>query len=597
MPTMVDVDQYKSALTPQQVDTALKNMSDTEKVLQTAQGYAEQAKQYAASVNPQRVSPLVGNGNPANVEGTMSAALWGLVINGGAVQSGTPAPDSQAAIAVPGSSGTIPVTVSNKNLVLGAYYSPASSDYGTLITVTGGLVCDIPAGIKITCSVTLTASSATKAYWNNNYFGTGTTTDISVNPGTHRYSSEITLQQTLSGALTGRIALSKSKTGDGVEIKPSNLMISFSQDTGYTANEKSTITTQTPNGLPGIPVSSGGNYTDENGQQWVCDTIDFFRGVKTQRVGVLTFNSSSGLAKSGTNVNDAYYFSRALSNLAPAASGYDVNTGLGYQYAIGLCNYFEIASSGVYATSVIGFDIANIEDNGYCNIRFGFGKGNMSTLAQAQQWFDSHTLTVYYPLAEPIETAIDDGVMQQFADAQSYDGSTLAVTAEPVSGIALSAVGAGVQGGYAERILTAVQQSALLDLVYPVGSIYMSANATSPASFLGGSWERIQGRFLLAASSSYTAGSTGGEATHTLTEAELPEISGSFGGTSSGNAWGVLGTSSGVFSRSEPIPAPTNTEKSSTNTRNATVNMSFGSGQAHNNMPPYLAVYVWKRTA
>lgn len=142
-----------------------------------------------------------------------------------------------------------------------------------------------------------------------------------------------------------------------------------------------------------------------------------------------------------------------------------------------------------------------------------------------------------------------------------------------------------------------LQKTALLNLVYPVGSIYMSANATSPASFLGGSWERIQGRFLLAASSSYTAGSTGGEATHTLTEAELPEISGSFGGTSSGNAWGVLGTSSGVFSRSEPIPAPTNTEKSSTNTRNATVSMSFGSGQAHNNMPPYLAVYVWKRTA
>lgn len=142
-----------------------------------------------------------------------------------------------------------------------------------------------------------------------------------------------------------------------------------------------------------------------------------------------------------------------------------------------------------------------------------------------------------------------------------------------------------------------LQKTALLNLVYPVGSIYMSANATSPASFIGGSWERIQGRFLLAASSSYTAGSTGGEATHTLTEAELPEISGSIGSNSYGSVWSTLGSTKGVFSSTNDVPSPTNTEKGTTNTRTTQVNMSFGSGQAHNNMPPYLAVYVWKRTA
>lgn len=139
----------------------------------------------------------------------------------------------------------------------------------------------------------------------------------------------------------------------------------------------------------------------------------------------------------------------------------------------------------------------------------------------------------------------------------------------------------------------------IVDIVYPVGSIYISTSPVSPESLFNnfGSWERITDTFLLAAGDTYTAGSTGGEATHTLTEAELPEISGSFGGTSSGNGWGVLGTSSGVFSRSNPIPAPTNTEKTPDNTRDTTVSMSFGSGQAHNNMPPYLAVYVWKRVS
>ena len=191
-----------------------------------------------------------------------------------------------------------------------------------------------------------------------------------------------------------------------------------------------------------------------------------------------------------------------------------------------------------------------------------------------------------------------NAVGENISDVQTAAENLQAIRQAPTAA-ANAAQSAQRAQQYAESINPAnfVQTSGLLNLVYPVGSIYMSTNDTSPAIFLGGSWAKIQDRFLLAASSSYTAGSTGGEATHTLTEAELPEISGSFGGTSSGNAWGVLGTSSGVFSRSDPIPAPTNTEKSSTNTRDATVNMSFGSGQAHNNMPPYLAVYVWKRTA
>ena len=52
-------------------------------------------------------------------------------------------------------------------------------------------------------------------------------------------------------------------------------------------NEIQSITIATPNGLPGVPVASGGNYTDANGQQWICDEIDFDKGVRVQRVGVV----------------------------------------------------------------------------------------------------------------------------------------------------------------------------------------------------------------------------------------------------------------------------------------------------------------------
>ena len=54
-----------------------------------------------------------------------------------------------------------------------------------------------------------------------------------------------------------------------------------------------TLTASTPNGLPGIPVTSGGNYTDENGQQWVCDEIDFARGVRITRLAELVFDGVS----------------------------------------------------------------------------------------------------------------------------------------------------------------------------------------------------------------------------------------------------------------------------------------------------------------
>jgi len=80
--------------------------------------------------------------------------------------------------------------------------------------------------------------------------------------------------------------------GSGGDIK-----VSISDGT----NESTQIlTVQTPNGLPGIPVTSGGNYTDENGQQWACDEIDFERGVYVQRVhtfaGLSLFNTNSGFS-------------------------------------------------------------------------------------------------------------------------------------------------------------------------------------------------------------------------------------------------------------------------------------------------------------
>ena len=79
-----------------------------------------------------------------------------------------------------------------------------------------------------------------------------------------------------------------------------------------------------------------------------------------------------------------------------------------------------------------------------------------------------------------------------------------------------------------------------IDNVYPVGSIYMSANATNPASLFGGTWAALDdGRVLIGAGAAYPAGSTGGEATHTLTTNEMPSHTHS-GSTSTANLTGSL---------------------------------------------------------
>lgn len=145
-----------------------------------------------------------------------------------------------------------------------------------------------------------------------------------------------------------------------------------------------------------------------------------------------------------------------------------------------------------------------------------------------------------------------------------------------------------------------VNNTNIFDLIYPVGSFYISAKSTNPGTFFGGTWEQIQGRFLLGMSSSYPAGSTGGEATHTLTTSEMPShkghlSSGIAGGVplGDGNYEGYLNSSTmnaypggnyrgwNVYAGNEMHPA----------------SEAVGGGQPHNNMPPYLSVYIWKRTA
>lgn len=132
-----------------------------------------------------------------------------------------------------------------------------------------------------------------------------------------------------------------------------------------------------------------------------------------------------------------------------------------------------------------------------------------------------------------------------------------------------------------------VNSKTLLDWLHPVGSIYQSTVSTSPATLFGGTWEQLSGRFLIAANSTYTAGSTGGEASHKLTVDELPAHSHAFSyGGSSYNSWQYANEIGDNITMMLGKPIG----------ENKVGIASTGGGVAHNNMPPYLAVYMWKRT-
>lgn len=148
-----------------------------------------------------------------------------------------------------------------------------------------------------------------------------------------------------------------------------------------------------------------------------------------------------------------------------------------------------------------------------------------------------------------------------------------------------------------KSIQTTTENSAakIIDKVYPVGAIYISTASTSPASLFGGTWQPINNRFLYA-SGKYSAGSTGGSETHVLNVNEMPSHGKHipYGGESTSG-----GSAAGKFLAARAFDSYGATGRGWNNLSSEYYPYTFdlGGNRAHNNMPPYLVVYMWKRVA
>lgn len=128
----------------------------------------------------------------------------------------------------------------------------------------------------------------------------------------------------------------------------------------------------------------------------------------------------------------------------------------------------------------------------------------------------------------------------------------------------------------------------VLNAVYPIGSYYINeTNSTNPSTLLGfGTWTAVTDRFIMGASGTYPAGTTGGSTTHTLTAAEIPPLNYTLNSTTSG-------APPGTSTRPGPIGSTT-TASDASSTGCITTNAGGGS---HSILNPYIAAYIWKRTA
>lgn len=221
--------------------------------------------------------------------------LRGLTLYGKTAQNGTPTPTSPVELVSVGASGNIGITVAGKNMFPKAsagvltesgitLTSNGDGSYSAKGTATSDVTLKFPLeegvvleeGMYLHC-MNNASSGISFVYWYS---------DLTSSYWALIPANRISAPTKNFGKTITQIGINM-KSGNTVDVTFSPMFMFSDKAMDFVPYQSiQTITAATPNGLPGIPVSSGGNYTDENGQQWICDEVDFARGVYVRRIVV-----------------------------------------------------------------------------------------------------------------------------------------------------------------------------------------------------------------------------------------------------------------------------------------------------------------------
>lgn len=199
------------------------------------------------------------------------------------------------------------------------------------------------------------------------------------------------------------------------------------------AESSQTLPISTPNGLPGIPVTSGGNYTDADGQQWVCDEIDFARGKYVQRFKMLEFDGTEGWLQQAT-VNAKPRFVLPEENLkAPPANSSLANI-VSTHYPTITANQVYEENQGISVTTPQEFSIF---DEIYGNKPGGEALSDWKSYLAAQKAAGT-PVKVVYELETPVETDIPEETIEAYKSLTTYAPVTNITTdSTPAAGLAV----------------------------------------------------------------------------------------------------------------------------------------------------------------
>lgn len=240
------------------------------------------------------------SGNPLMLENCIGGkALKALHVYGKSTQDGTPSPDNPAPIVSAGDSGSVAVKVQGKNLwdnFKTLSLGNVEQKKGTYIATTSTMQVDITSAsvgvrpLRLKAGNTYTFSLKTTVSISNYKFVCLKYTNGEVN---NIVFANIDFVNFVPKRDVENVGFILYDTVAGDKVYDVQLEMG-SKATSYEPYREQLLTLPTPNGLPGIPVTSGGNYTDENGQQWVCDEVDLERGVMVQRVWKAQVNTKNG---------------------------------------------------------------------------------------------------------------------------------------------------------------------------------------------------------------------------------------------------------------------------------------------------------------